>query len=90
MYPMYLILLYCAKCMCNCFSKVHILGSFNNIRVARTAICNLILGMPHSIPSLQQCDSTQSSASCDLSVSVWLSSCVTTAYHPRHHQRLAA
>lgn len=29
-------------------SKVHILGSFNNIRVARTAICNLILGSPAS------------------------------------------
>lgn len=25
-------------------SKVHILGSFQNIKIARTAICNLILG----------------------------------------------
>lgn len=25
-------------------SKVHILGSFQNIKMARTAICNLILG----------------------------------------------
>jgi RNA-binding protein PNO1 len=29
-------------------SKIHILGSFNNIRVARTALCNLILGSPAS------------------------------------------
>lgn len=29
-------------------SKIHILGSFNNIRAARTAICNLILGSPPS------------------------------------------
>ena len=25
--------------------KIHILGSFQNIKIARTAICNLILGM---------------------------------------------
>ncbi|XP_064602787.1 RNA-binding protein PNO1-like [Liolophura sinensis] len=29
-------------------SKIHILGSFQNIKVARTAICNLILGSPPS------------------------------------------
>ncbi|XP_065834373.1 RNA-binding protein pno1-like [Oscarella lobularis] len=29
-------------------SKIHILGSFNNIKMARTAICNLILGSPPS------------------------------------------
>ncbi|XP_060606896.1 RNA-binding protein PNO1-like [Ruditapes philippinarum] len=29
-------------------SNVHILGSFQNIKVARTAICNLILGSPPS------------------------------------------
>ncbi|XP_074662413.1 RNA-binding protein PNO1-like [Tubulanus polymorphus] len=29
-------------------SKVHILGSYQNIRVARTAVCNLILGSPPS------------------------------------------
>ncbi|XP_042305938.1 RNA-binding protein PNO1 [Sceloporus undulatus] len=29
-------------------SKVHILGSFQNIKMARTAICNLILGSPPS------------------------------------------
>uniref|UniRef100_A0A8D0GQX5 RNA-binding protein PNO1 n=1 Tax=Sphenodon punctatus TaxID=8508 RepID=A0A8D0GQX5_SPHPU len=29
-------------------SKVHILGSFQNIKIARTAICNLILGSPPS------------------------------------------
>ncbi|XP_027201237.2 RNA-binding protein pno1 [Dermatophagoides pteronyssinus] len=29
-------------------SKIHILGSYNNIRAARTAICNLILGSPPS------------------------------------------
>ncbi|ESO85372.1 hypothetical protein LOTGIDRAFT_205824 [Lottia gigantea] len=29
-------------------SKVHILGSFQNINMARTAICNLILGSPPS------------------------------------------
>ncbi|XP_057704185.1 RNA-binding protein PNO1 [Corythoichthys intestinalis] len=29
-------------------TKVHILGSFQNIRMARTAICNLILGSPPS------------------------------------------
>jgi len=29
-------------------SKIHILGSFNNIRASRTAICNLILGSPPS------------------------------------------
>lgn len=29
-------------------SKIHILGSFNNIRAARTALCNLILGSPPS------------------------------------------
>lgn len=29
-------------------STVHILGSFQNIKVARTAICNLILGSPPS------------------------------------------
>jgi len=29
-------------------SKIHILGSFQNIRAARTAICNLILGKPPS------------------------------------------
>merc|ERR1712050_591131 len=29
-------------------TKIHILGSYNNIRVARTAICNLILGSPPS------------------------------------------
>merc|ERR1712179_42779 len=28
--------------------KIHILGSFQNIRIARTAICNLILGSPPS------------------------------------------
>nr|XP_002732275.2 PREDICTED: RNA-binding protein PNO1-like [Saccoglossus kowalevskii] len=28
--------------------KVHILGSYSNIRMARTAICNLILGSPPS------------------------------------------
>lgn len=27
------------------FRKIHILGSFSNIKIARTAICNLILGM---------------------------------------------
>ena len=26
------------------FRKIHILGSFQNIKIARTAICNLILG----------------------------------------------
>lgn len=29
-------------------SKVHIMGSFQNIKMARTAICNLILGSPPS------------------------------------------
>ncbi|XP_003746136.1 RNA-binding protein pno1 [Galendromus occidentalis] len=29
-------------------NKIHILGSFQNIRAARTAICNLILGKPPS------------------------------------------
>lgn len=29
-------------------SKIHILGSYQNIRAARTAICNLILGQPPS------------------------------------------
>ena len=29
-------------------TKVHLLGSFNNIRAARTVICNLILGSPPS------------------------------------------
>ncbi|KAL5009231.1 hypothetical protein ScPMuIL_014812 [Solemya velum] len=29
-------------------SKIHILGSYQNIQVARTAICNLILGSPPS------------------------------------------
>jgi len=29
-------------------TKIHILGSFQNIKVARTAICNLILGSPPS------------------------------------------
>jgi len=29
-------------------NNVHILGSYNNIRAARTAICNLILGSPPS------------------------------------------
>lgn len=29
-------------------SKIHLLGSFQNIRIARTAICNLILGSPPS------------------------------------------
>lgn len=29
-------------------SKIHILGSYQNIRCARTAICNLILGSPPS------------------------------------------
>ncbi|KPM11580.1 putative ribosome biogenesis protein [Sarcoptes scabiei] len=29
-------------------STIHILGSYNNIRIARTAICNLILGSPPS------------------------------------------
>merc|ERR1711860_258557 len=29
-------------------SKVNILGSFQNIKIARTAICNLILGSPPS------------------------------------------
>ncbi len=27
-----------------CCSKIHILGSFKNIRIARNAICSLILG----------------------------------------------
>ena len=27
-------------------TKIHILGSFQNIRVARDAICSLILGSP--------------------------------------------
>ena len=32
-------------CLCfSFFSKVHILGSFQNIRIARNAICSLILG----------------------------------------------
>merc|ERR1711881_157992 len=29
-------------------SKIHVLGSFNDIKLARTAICNLILGSPPS------------------------------------------
>ncbi|XP_023213856.1 RNA-binding protein pno1-like, partial [Centruroides sculpturatus] len=29
-------------------SHIHILGSYQNIRVARTALCNLILGSPPS------------------------------------------
>ena len=29
-------------------SKIHILGSFKNIALARRAICNLILGSPPS------------------------------------------
>ena len=29
-------------------SKIHILGSFNNIKMARNAICQLILGSPPS------------------------------------------
>lgn len=29
-------------------SKIHIMGSFQNIKIARTAICNLILGSPPS------------------------------------------
>merc|ERR1711893_298210 len=29
-------------------TKIHILGSFQNIKTARTAICNLILGSPPS------------------------------------------
>merc|ERR1712142_876897 len=29
-------------------TKIHVLGSFNNIKLARTAICNLILGSPPS------------------------------------------
>lgn len=29
-------------------SKIHILGSFQNIKIARTAICSLILGSPPS------------------------------------------
>ncbi|NXO28995.1 PNO1 protein, partial [Cisticola juncidis] len=29
-------------------TKIHILGSFQNIKMARTAICNLILGSPPS------------------------------------------
>jgi len=29
-------------------AKIHILGSFQNIKIARTAICNLILGSPPS------------------------------------------
>jgi RNA-binding protein PNO1 len=29
-------------------AKIHILGSFQNIQIARTAICNLILGSPPS------------------------------------------
>lgn len=29
-------------------NKIHILGSFQNIRAARTAVCNLILGKPPS------------------------------------------
>jgi RNA-binding protein PNO1 len=27
-------------------SKIHILGSFNNIQIARNAVCDLILGSP--------------------------------------------
>jgi rRNA processing protein Krr1/Pno1 len=30
------------------FSKIHILGSYQNIQNARTSICNLILGSPPS------------------------------------------
>jgi len=30
------------------FSKIHILGSYQNIANARTSICNLILGSPPS------------------------------------------
>jgi len=29
-------------------AKIHVLGSFQNIKIARTAICNLILGSPPS------------------------------------------
>lgn len=29
-------------------SKIHILGSYQNIQIARRAICNLILGSPPS------------------------------------------
>merc|ERR1711893_508463 len=29
-------------------SKIHILGSYQNIKIARTAICSLILGSPPS------------------------------------------
>lgn len=29
-------------------TKIHLLGSFTNIRIARTAICNLIMGSPPS------------------------------------------
>ena len=28
------------------YSKIHILGSFQNIKIARDAVCNLILGSP--------------------------------------------
>ena len=31
-------------CLCCFHSKIHILGSFQNIKVARNAICSLILG----------------------------------------------
>jgi len=34
--------------ICLADSKIHILGSYQNIRAARTAICNLILGSPPS------------------------------------------
>jgi RNA-binding protein PNO1 len=30
----------------NCFSKIHILGSFQNIKIARDAIVSLIMGSP--------------------------------------------
>jgi RNA-binding protein PNO1 len=37
-------------------TKIHLLGSFNNIKVARDAVCDLILGsppgkLPHSNPA---------------------------------------
>lgn len=35
---------FCCWCLLIFYRKVHILGSFQNIKMARTAICNLILG----------------------------------------------
>lgn len=31
-------------------TKIHLLGSFNNIKVARDAVCDLILGSPPGAP----------------------------------------